>query len=355
MRYMPQIYETTTRFLNYSMGSLPDVISGTVTEERNGEFYLTMQYSAYGQNADLIKVGRLITAKPNMYDDPQAFRIATIEKSLDGTMNITAYHVSYDLSKIVAVPFTANGIQAAFAELLTNTWPINYFVFLTDKTDADTFTVTQPVPMRTLLAGMEGSFLDVYGGEYKFNNWTVTLMSSRGQDRNVQIAYGKNLSAFKETDEIGAYDAVVPFAVVDDTTYYITDRSTYPTAPVVKSSTSYGYPQTLALDLSEEFDSDHLPNDTKLYNKALSYIGKNSTKAHTNLSTEYLDLTKLLGGTERVDLCDRVYISVEPYGLYNIQAKVIATEYDILTDEYTKVTIGDKKLTLADTLANLTR
>ena len=356
MKVIPQIYKPTTAAgLGYTLGSLPDVISGTVTEERNGEFYLSMQYPANGQNANLLQVGWIISAKPNMYDPVQAFRIATIEKSLDGMMNITAYHISYDLNNIIVMPFTASGITNALQGLSLHAVTENFFEFTTDKTSADTFKVTQPTPLRTLLSGMEGSFLDVYGGEYKFDNWVVKLMSSRGRDRNVQIAYGKNLSAFKETDENGSYDAVVPFAVVDETLYYITDTGVCATAPVVPTSDSYGYPKTIGLDLSEEFGSDDLPNDTKLYNLALLYISKNSTKPTANMSTEYVDLSKLMGKTERVDLCDRVHISVGPYNLYDIQSKVIATEYDILTDEYTKITVGDKKLTLADTLANLTR
>lgn len=353
MRYMPQIYESTAHSLAYSMGYLADVVSGSVTEERNGEFFMTMQYSAFGQNADLIKVGRIISAKPNPYEDAQAFRIATIEKSLDGMMNITAYHISYDLSNVIVTPFTASDIVTALGDFLVYGEPPNYFTFHTDKTTSATFKVTKPTPLRSLLVGMQGSIIDVYTGELKFDNWQVFVLNSRGQDRNVQIAYGKNLSAFKETDNEGTYDAVVPYAVVDDVLYYLTDTGIAPDAPVVKTSDLYGYPKTITLDLSGEFDSDNLPTDSALYNLAVSYIAKNSTKGTANLSTEYVDLAKILGQTERVDLCDRVYISVSPYNLYNIQSKVISTEYDIMTDTYTKITIGDKKLTLADTLAGL--
>lgn len=356
MRTIPLIYESNTTTLeSYSLGSLPDTIQGTVTEERNGEFYLSMKYSAFGQNANLIKTGRIISCKPNMYDDVQAFRIATIEKTLDGMMTITAYHISYDLSQTIVMPFSADNITDALNGLVTHGTPVNAFYFGTDKTTVAPFKVTQPTPLRSLLVGMQGSLVDVYGGEYKFDNWGVSLLNSRGTDRNVQIAYGKNLSGFKETDNSGAYDSIVPFAVIDDVLYYITDTTICPTAPVVPTSVSYGYPGTLSVDFSDQFSSDNLPTDTALYNLALSYINRNTTSATANLATEYVDLAKFMGETERVDLCDRVYISVKPFGLNDIQSKVICTVYNILTDTYESVQIGDKKLTLADTLASLTR
>ena len=36
--------------------------------------------------------------------------------------------------------------------------------------------------------------LDVYGGEYEWDNTTVKLHSQRGTDRGVTIRYGKNLT-----------------------------------------------------------------------------------------------------------------------------------------------------------------
>ena len=74
-----------------------------------------------------------------------------------------------------------------------------------------------------------------------------------------------------------------------------------------------------------------------------------------NYATEYVDLAKILGSAERVDLCDTIYISVKPYGIYNLTSKVIKVVYDVLLDEYESVQVGDKKITLADTLAELMR
>ena len=354
MKQIPLIYESTKTALDgYALGSLPDALACQVTEERNGEFFCTLRYPAYGMNADLIKTGRIIAVKPNMYDAVQGFRIATIEKDIAGEMDVTAYHVSYDLSQVVVFPFSAATLAEALAGLVSNATPTNAFTFSTDKTVTAAFTVQQPTPLRSLLAGTAGSLLDVYGGEFRFDNWTVQLLNARGQSRNVQIAYGKNLTGFKETDEDGKYDAVVPYAVFNDAVYKITDTGIVATAPVVYangSSAKYGYPKTITLDLSDKF-SDTAPTEAELYSYALAYIARNGSDPTANYATEYVDLAKILGSAERVDLCDTIYISMKPYGVYNLTSKVIKVVYDVLLDENSEVEIGDRRITLADTLA----
>lgn len=353
MKQIPQLYESNTNAAYASiLGSLPDAIKCEVTEERNGDFYCEMTYPARGMNAKLISVGRIIMVPPNPYDNAQAFRIATIEKSLDGTMDITAYHISYDMANMVVMPFIVSNSVSACNALTGAAVPGADFLITTDIINQTAFEVKQPTLLKPLLVGMEGSLVDTYGGELKFDNWNVSLLQNRGQIRNVQIAYGKNLTGFIETDEIAKYDGVVPFAVFDNVTYYLAG-SEYPTAPIVWANGTgpiYSYPRLLPLDMSDKY-TEAAPTKAQLYADAQSYIRQHNTAATANMSTEYVDLAKLLGHNERVDLCDTVYITVTPFNIYNLTSKVISITYDVLTDENIKVEIGDKKITLADTLA----
>lgn len=357
MKQIPLVFENTVTSLDGApLGSLPDALECKVTEERHGEFFCEMRYPAYGLNADLIQTGRIIAVQPNMYDNIQGFRIATIEKNLVGEMTVTAYHVSYDLAQVIVMPFTAANISDALDGLETYAVPSNAFSFETDKSTVATFAVTAPTPLRSLLVGTQGSLVDVYGGELKFDNWTVSLLASRGQDRNVQIAYAKNLTGFKEVDENGKYDAVVPFANFNDAVYLLTDTGVCATAPIVYADGNggtYGYPKAMPLDLSDKFESETEPTQALLYQYALQYIARNSGSPTVNMSTEYVDLAKVMGSTERVDLCDTVYISVRPYNVWNLTSKVIKIVYDALLDENAEVEIGDRRITLADTLAGV--
>lgn len=355
MKHIPQIYESTATALNgYGLGFLNDSVSCSVTEERHGEFYCEMRYPARGVNADLIQVGRIIAVPPNPYDNVQAFRIATIEKSLDGTMDITAYHISYDMGNMVVMPFIVSSCAGACSALTGAAVPSGNFTITTDIVNQTPYEIAAPKTLKPCLVGTEGSLVDLYGGELKYDNWNVQLLQNRGQTRNVQIAYGKNLTGFVETDEIAKYDGVVPFAVYDGVTYYLAG-SGYPTAPVVWANGTgpmYGYPRLLPLDMSEKY-VDAAPTKPQLYADAQSYIRQHTTSATANMSTEYVDLAKLLGHNERVDLCDTVYITVTPYNVFNLTSKVISVTYDVLLDENIKVEIGDRKITLADTLAEL--
>jgi len=352
MKYIPNIFESNSTDFGTPMGSLPDALECKVTEERNGEYYCEMTYPAYGKNASMLRVGRLLYLSVDTRRALDAFRITTIEKHLDGSMDITAYHLSYDLSNVIVMPFTASNISDALDGLESNSVPSNDFGLYTDISSNKSFSVAQPTPLRNLLVGTEGSLVDVYGGELEFDGWDVTLYSARGSQKNIQIAYGKNLNEFTETDELGPYDAVVPYAVVNDTAYYLTDTAVCATAPVVKSSADYEYPRTIALDISQDY-TETPPTQAQLLAAAQAYINGHSTASTANYATGFVDLQKLLGQAEQVNLCDTIYLSVTPYNIRDVKLKVIKTVYDALLDEYESVIVGDKKVTLADELAKI--
>lgn len=353
MKAIPQIYNSESADIYNLYGPLPDAVSCKVTEERNGEFFLEMTYPAFGKNAEYIKVGNIIGARANPTGGSDSFRIATIDKTLDGMMSVTAYHLTYDLSNVIVMPFTANNLEDALQGLMDNGVPANDFYLSSGSWNpSGDFSVATPTPLKQLLVGSEGSIVDIYGGELRCKNTDIDILQNRGTDKNVQLAYGKNLTEFKETDEIAPYDAVVPYAVVNDVMYYLTDATVCPTAPVVPSSTSYGYPRTIAIDFSNLF-TDTAPTQAQLLEAAQSYISSHSTAATANYATGFVDLAKLLGFTEEINLCDTIHLSVRPYGVSDLKLKVIKTVYDCLLDEYESIQVGDKKVTLADSLAEL--
>ncbi len=70
MRKAIAIYEydvTLTTTGQKKIGFLTDALSCRVTEERNGEFYCELTYHAAGHNADLLKVGRVLSAPSANY------------------------------------------------------------------------------------------------------------------------------------------------------------------------------------------------------------------------------------------------------------------------------------------------
>ena len=85
-------------FSTNGLGRLPDAISCKVTEERNGQYELHMEYPIDGQLMEEIKYSRIIYATPADGKRPQPFRIYRITKPLSGVVEIDAEHISYQMS-----------------------------------------------------------------------------------------------------------------------------------------------------------------------------------------------------------------------------------------------------------------
>lgn len=342
-----------TSFNNNGLGALADCTSCKVTEKRNGEYILTMQYPLDGIHFKDIQKSCIIWVKPSDGANNQAFRIYKTKKPINGIVTIEAEHISYQLSMIPTMPFTAESASAALQGLKTNAAEPCPFFFLTDKQTIATYTQEQPASIRSRLGGVSGSILDVYGGEYEFDNYDVHLWANRGFDKGVTIRYGKNLIDLKQEENIqNVVTGVVPFFANEETLVTLPEK-------VVESEyvDLYPYPRTVILDLSSEW-TDEVPTVEQLRQRAQKYIEDNDIgipKVSIDVSfialwqtEEYKDIAPL----ERVNLCDTVTIIFEKLGI-EAKAKVISTEYDVLRERYTKIEVGDAKSTLATTIVNI--
>lgn len=193
---------TATEFKTQGLGVLTDAISCTVTEERNGAFELTMQYPDTGVHFDEITDRCIIYAIPSPYRAPQPFRIYRITRPMDGIIMVYAQHITYDLSGVPLNPFTAINAPDALSKLSLNAAVDSPFTFWTDKATVASFAVSTPSSTRSVLGGSSGSILDVYGGEYEWDGFTVRLYGHRGYDNGVVISYGKNLTDIEQDRNI---------------------------------------------------------------------------------------------------------------------------------------------------------
>ena len=210
----PILFEINEKqFKTNGLGRLSEAISCTVTEERNGSYELALRYPLTGKKYKDLTLGRIILARHSDGADMQPFRIYKITKPMNGVVEVYAEHISYQLSKIPVMPFTAASVTAALDGLVSNSAESNPFTVWTDKTTKATFKVTHPASFRSLLGGTEGSILDVYGkGDFEWDMWTVKLHGNRGTDSGVEIRYGKNLTELEATDDTSnVYTGVCPY------------------------------------------------------------------------------------------------------------------------------------------------
>lgn len=357
-------------FTSNGLGALPDAASCTVTEERNGGYEVEMEYPLTGRHFSDIQKRRILYVKPNPYDDPQPFRIYSITKPINGIVTVHAAHLSYDTSGSIVklFPADAGSASAAMSYLKNFSVPSTPFTFFTNVGKSGTMSVPKPSSIRSLLGGSDGSILDTFGGEYLFDKWNISLLESRGSNRGVTIRYGKNMTDLEqEENDTDFYTGVYPFWYSESEDGGLVTLSA--NDGIVNAPGNYDFVKIMPLDLSSEdfgketTDSEgytttiEKPTEEELLSAAQKYIANNKIgipKVSLDVSfvmlaqtEEYKDFARL----ETVKLCDTVTVEFEKLGV-KTTAKCIKTVYNVLTDKYDSIELGEPKSSLAETVSN---
>ena len=352
----PILYpQNETAFTSNGLGRMADAISCLVTEERNGQYELEMVYPISGAHYSDLALERILLARHNdVTTDLQPFTIYKITKPMNGKVTVNARHISYQLSRVTVMPMEEKGCSASLRAMKTYSVGDCPFTMWTDITSGQNkeFYVDYPSTFRSLLGGQEGSILDLFGGEFEWDKFTVKLHASRGTDTDVTLRYGKNLMDVKETkDSSSLYTGIVPFWKGQDK--YGLDSLVTVEGDVVYGGNKddYAYKMVIPMDLTSEFEEE--PTEEDLLEAAQDYLSANLSKAipssievsfvHLWQTEEYTSVAPL----QRLRLCDTVTIIHQPLGI-NYKAKIVAVTYDCLLERYQTMTIGEAKSTLSD-------
>lgn len=349
----PILYSATeTNFNHNGIGILSACVSCEVTEEANGIFELAMTYPMDGIHFDKIGDRAIIKAKADQFRDPQLFRVYAISKPMNGIVSVLAEHISYDLSGIPVKPFSSPTASTALTMLKDNAVVPCPFDFWTDKETQANFKVSVPASIRSRLGGVEGSILDVYGGDYEFDNFTVKLHNSRGQNRGVSIRYGKNLTDIQQDQNCShVATGVYPYWVDSEGAVLVELPE-----KVVNAPGTYNFVKIRTLDLSSDFETQ--PTVEQLRAKTETYIKNNNIGVPAvswSVSFEQLSKSeeyKHLALLERVSLFDTVNVEFPALGV-SATAKAVKLVYDVIADKVKSVTLGSVRSNIADTIAGI--
>ena len=356
---IPILYAPTeTSFTSQGLGGLADTIECIVHEQRNGCFDMTMVMPTNGQHFSDIQKGSFIKAMAAPVDarGAQLFEVVNIQRSMDGmTAEVYCQHIGYRLNRIPVMPYTANTAWDAMQGLSTYAAETNPFTFYTDVTRAGTFTHKTPSSAKACMQGEAGSILQVYQGEYEFNNYSISLLANRGIYRGVSIRYGKNLIDLSMEESIeGVVTGILPYWYGKDG-----EDDTLVTLPevIVYSSHASDFPnaRTECIDFSGDFEQK--PTVAQLRTAANDYITNNNIGVpKVDWDVEFAALAQTteyatIGLLERINLCDIVTVVFEDFGV-NTEAKVVESYYDVLKERYSKIHLGDQRFTLAQTIAS---
>lgn len=324
------------------LGVLTDAVKCRVYEEINGQYELTLEYPKNGRHYDEIGKDSIVLVEVPNEQNKQAFRVYEIEKTLRGTTEFQARHISYDL---VGYPVKASatvktGITDALNSLTSDAVVASPFTFTTNKTNTTTqFRVTTTGSIRSWLGGREGSILDKFGGEWHWDNYTCELLNRRGADNGYTIKYAKNLTSLRNVlNNEKTYTGVV---------CVYTDADGNTVASDVQSTGVGQLVNILSVDVTAEYDS--VPTVAQLNTRAQSYItsaGLNSLN-ETSITLSFVDNPE---ATASVGLGDTVVIQCEDL---NFSSRIVKSTWDVLLERYIELTVGKVVATLSDTIHSI--
>ena len=351
-------------FDTYGLGEL-NVTKGTVTRERNGNYTLYSEIPANDPMVATLEKEMKLKADAGLRTKNQTFEISRIVKDSSNIVKIYGQHISHKLEYMVLRNATAfNG--SAFSAL--SIWrgaligDLRFDVWSDIQTTGKgVFDISKMENARQALGGVEGSILDIYGGEYEFDNTTVRLHKQLGRTAPTVLEYGRNILSAELDETIeSAYTSVLPFATYtpDKPEGDTSDNQPDPVTVTLpenyvdsKYKAIYAHRRIKVVDFSSEFKSDSkskdIPTPDKLRKMANDYMERNAIgKPKINIKIEYADLAKTLdyadnGWIEELELCDIVPIYYPQIGLTDETAKVTTVTYDFVNERNESVEFGD--------------
>lgn len=356
---IPILYDKReTEFITNGIGLLTDAVSCLVTEERNSTYELTLVYPQSGHLAEYIEEDSIVKAKANDTDELQLFRIYKTGKQIGDNTTYYAEHISYELTANPVERFNVSGVNAqqALTELLKQAIFPHKYTGYSDITTVNKTSISEVISVRKALGGITGSLLDVWGGEYHFNNYKVELLKSRGRNNGVTIAYGKNLVDAKQEKNIAnVVTAIFPYA------YYKTEEAAEETYVSLKEkvlihpdSGIYAYTRCEPVDFSDEFEGSEIITQDALREKAQKYIDNMSIEPDINITLSYAQLKKTkdyknIEVMESIALCDTINVRIDKLNI-NATAKVVKTTYNSIKERFESAEVGSVRTNLVKQL-----
>ncbi len=352
---IPCLYDISeTEFKTNGIGKLADCISCVVTEKRNGSYELKMEYPKDGIHADELVNGNVVTATPSYGTAVQAFRIYKVATSMTGKIEISARHISYQLSYITVSPcamvpdYTSDNYDGTCRyawDVLTEHASTDVpFTFETDVEGDAVFNISEPTTFRSALGGIEGSMLDTFGGEYEWDNYCVKFWKSRGSDKGVKITYGKNLKDFQKEESVAdTITGVHPYWMDSDSGELLELSQKVVTLSDIGIETDTPFEKIALLDCSDLFEE--MPTEYQLLQYAQSYLeSTTAVDPSIDMTIDFASLWELpeykdIVEAESVNLCDKITVYC-PILNMTVKTTVTETEWDVLLGRYKSLTLS---------------
>lgn len=217
------------------------------------------------------------------------------------------------------------------------------FTISTNKSSNISFKMDAPASVRSWFGGKEGSLIDIYGGEWKYNFFTCSLLSLRGADKGLRVSYGVNMADYQRQNEDNRYSHVMAYYFKDESGTLTKVESQEVAVPNVNN-----VHRVLMLDVTNNYQSG-VPTSSELTTYATNYATTYRAKLAGDSQT--ITVTPEILNTQEISLGDTVHVSYEEE---IITTRVVKTIWNALADKYDSVVLGTKKTSIAETIKSLT-
>ena len=344
--------------------NLDDCLECLVTEEENGVFELELTYNISSSNFSYIQNNNVIEAKASDELGKQLFRIYYVSNEINGKIYVKAQHITYDLMDnfVENVTCTRSTCQQSFQTMLSKCQHPHKFKGYSDIVHTETYNLSRVNALEAIL-GAKGSLLDTYGNgaKLKRDNYNIYLNKTRGKNNGVTISYSKNITGYKrEIDETDVITCIYPFAKVqtelgegDSVEEIIVLPERFVNSNYVNN---YPHPKILAVDYSER-DVKDIASLRIEANKYFQETQRDIPRVNYKVEFIYLHQTveyedNNLKALELVGMGDTVTVVDERIGM-NVEANVIRTVFNVLTDRYESIELGRFKSNISDIIGDL--
>ena len=353
---MIQIYkpENTDYKHNGDMTLLPD--EATIHVILNGEWTATLEHPIDPEGRWKYIVDNTVVKMPS-FNGEQLFRVKNKEKKDSGvSVDLTPVFLDAknDCFLVDIRPTDKNGQEALDLMTAPN-------ARYTAKSDIKTVSTAYYQTMNLIEAingNNDNSFVNRWGGEIIYDNYTVTINERAGGDYGVQVLYGKNIVKDGFSESVDMTDVVTRIVPKSYNGYMIEGEEPWTDSPLIEKypTVHYGVMTFEDVKMREDAGEDDEENgaticdtqeqlETALRKKCEEQFenGADKPKVTIEANMELLQNTELyedVKDLEKVSLGDTVHCNHSKLGIKS-DARVIKLEWDAIRNKLTSVTLGE--------------
>lgn len=350
-----------TNFSHDGVEVLDDIVISSYTSwSENGKWVNESKFKKDFDKSEVIKEGMILQLPTEK--GLQLFRILKVTKKNKKYITAIGQHIGFDFENnfIQDINIVEKSGRAAIKQIQGGTVFNNKYNLSSDIDTVASARMIRKNGITALMGSDDNCFINRWGGYLVLDNFNISMNTSVGQDRGVEVLIGKNLTDMEGSIDISSVVTGINAITYDGLTlpegiYYSPLVNNYP-EPRIKEfkfdNIKYKYSENNYDEegyetLEEVYAAIRVECD-KLFNES------NIDKPTCNLRLNVIDLTKTdqykgIELNERIFQGDIITANLEDYG-FNVKLKMTANKYNNIKDCYEDFDLGDLKSNVFSTI-----